>query len=50
MATIDKIERISGFLSGDNFEVSLSCGHKFTVERQPSIRTGDDFKCPLCGD
>lgn len=44
MATIEKIERQSGFLSADSYEVNLSCGHKFAVERQPSVRVGDDFK------
>lgn len=48
MASIEKIERQSGFLSADSYEVKLSCGHKFTVERQPSVRVGDDFKCPIC--
>lgn len=48
MAIVEKIERQSGFLSGDSYEVKLSCGHKFSVERQPSVRVGDDFKCPIC--
>ena len=46
MATIDKIERMSGFLSTDSFEITLSCNHRFKVEKRPSVRVGDDFKCP----
>lgn len=48
MATIEKIERQSRFLSSDTYEVKLSCGHSFMVERQPTVRVGDDYKCPVC--
>lgn len=48
MATIERVERQSTFLSGESCEVKLSCGHKFTVERQLSVPVGDDFKRPIC--
>lgn len=48
MAKVEKIERRAGFLSADSYEVKLSCGHKFSVEYQPSVRVGDDLKCPVC--
>lgn len=48
MATIEKIERDSGFFSGESFEIHLTCGHSFKVDEQPEVRVGDDFPCPIC--
>lgn len=46
---IDKIERVAGFLGPNSYKVSLSCGHHFKVEKQPTIRVGDRYKCAACG-